>query len=128
MLTTGDLKYNPTTNHWEPIGGNPLPPFIPSGGDPVVAGQPMGLDARASQLAELERLGLPVPPQPREPFELSKDFARPGGQQTLLTEGAEVTPDPVVVELSDLGDLGELSELGELVADDDDDPTTVSGE
>lgn len=124
MLTTGDLKYNPATNHWEPISGNPLPPFIPSGGDPAVPGQPMGAAARASQRAELERLGLPVPAQP---FPLSADFVRPGGQQTLLTEGAEVvTPEPVVVELSDLGELGELSELGELV--DEDEPTQVSGE
>lgn len=119
MITTGDLKYNPATNHYEPIDPNSaIPPFIPSAGDPEAgAGSaiPMAMtpETRALHLEELARQGLPPPPPP------------PGGQHLLTTETyvdsprAELVEEPLVLELSD---------LGELVQEDDEEPTAKSGE
>jgi hypothetical protein len=87
FITSGDMQYNPETGRWQPIAGNPMPPFVPSGGDP--AGGPgaasvLTHDAAALHRAELERLGLPLPP------------ALKGGQHLLETSDEPGEAPPVV--------------------------------
>lgn len=106
--TSGDMIYNPETNQWQPIAGNPLPPFVPSGGDPVAgAGVPLvpaaaSSDAHALHLEELRKLGLPLP----------------GGQQESHTGGEQgEAPELVDGDRHVVGPPVELDTLGTEVED-----------
>lgn len=72
-ITSGDMRYNPATNQWEPIAGNPMPPYVPAGADPAagtgaVLTPTLDGAARAAHFAELRRQGLPVPDESPEPI------------------------------------------------------------
>lgn len=134
--TTGDLQWNEKSGRWEPIGGNPIPPYVPQG-------DTLTLDARASMRKELERQGLPIPahlvesepeaeanaerelgrggspaglrwpPAPNPDVELQR-----GGQHELATGGEQGEAPPVVSlggtrHVVEGGDDAELGELGD---------------